>query len=184
MSSYEARWIEAVLAGTMTRRELIKRATATGLSAVAIGALLEACASSSPSGSSTGGTPPPGGGNIPGPRWQGGKYGRTLRVSYSDPIDGVTNLDSSNGGPPFAAYWAVNQLFYRGLMFFGSGETLTPLPDMADGFPTVSPDGLTYTTSCERASSSTTAVSVSRTTSCGHGTARSYPPPVAGSPAT
>jgi peptide/nickel transport system substrate-binding protein/oligopeptide transport system substrate-binding protein len=144
MSRYDARWIEAVLAGTMTRRELIKRASAAGFSAVAIGALLEACASSSPS-SSTGGTPVPSGGNIPGPRWQGGKYGGTLRVSYSDPIDGVTNLDSSNGGPPFAAYWAVNQLFYRGLMFFGSGETLTPLPDMADGFPTISPDGLTYT---------------------------------------
>jgi ABC-type transport system substrate-binding protein len=30
-------------------------------------------------------------------------------------------------------------------MFFGSGADLTPLPDMAEGFPTVSSDGLTYT---------------------------------------
>src|SRR5579859_2905878 len=61
---------------------------------------------------------------IPGPAWQGGKAGGTLRVSFPDPIGAVTNLDSSNGGPPYAVYWAVNQLLFRGLMFFGSGAIL------------------------------------------------------------
>jgi peptide/nickel transport system substrate-binding protein/oligopeptide transport system substrate-binding protein len=148
MSNFEGRLIEAVRSGTMTRRELVKRATAAGLSMGAVGVLLAACgpgaSTASPTPSSTG-TPIVGGAGIPGPPWGGGKYGGTLRISYTDPIDGMANLDSSNGGPPFPAYWSVNQLFYRGLFFFGSGKTLTPLPDMADGLPTVSSDGLTYT---------------------------------------
>lgn len=82
---------------------------------------------------------------IPGPAWQGGKPGGTLRVSFPDPIGSVANLDSSNGGPPYEVYWAVNQLLYRGLMFFGSGARLVPVPDMAEDFPQVSADGLTYT---------------------------------------
>ena len=119
--------------GIISRRQFVRGLLALGVAAATIGELVPGVRVAEAAH------------GIPGPRWQGGTYGGTLRVSYTDPIGGVTNLDSSNGGPPFAAYWSVNQLFYRGLMFFGSGATLTPLPDMAEGFPHVSADGLVYT---------------------------------------
>ncbi|HZS88263.1 MAG TPA: ABC transporter substrate-binding protein [Chloroflexota bacterium] len=119
--------------GIIDRRHFIRRLVALGVSASVMAELVPGLDVAEAAH------------GVPGPAWQGGKPGGTLRVSYSDPIGGMTNLDSSNGGPPFAAYWSVNQLFYRGLMFFGSGPTLTPLPDMAEDFPKISPDGLVYT---------------------------------------
>lgn len=119
--------------GLLSRGHFIRALLAMGVSASVIGELVPGARVAAAAH------------GIPGPAWQGGKAGGTLRVSFPDPIGGVTNLDSSNGGPPYAAYWAVNQLFYRGLMFFGSGATLNPLPDMAVDFPHVSADGLTYT---------------------------------------
>ena len=119
--------------GQLSRRRFVRSLLALGVSAAVIEGLvpgaLEAQAAH----------------GVPGPAWQGGKKGGVLRVTFPDPIGAVSNLDSSNGGPPYAVYWAVNQLLYRGLMFFGSGPVLTPQPDMAEGFPQVSKDGLVYT---------------------------------------
>ncbi|HJT37315.1 MAG TPA: ABC transporter substrate-binding protein [Actinomycetota bacterium] len=95
---------------------------------MAISVALTACPSSTPARAPTPGVSP--------------VHGGTLRVTLTDDVD---SLDPSRAARPSA--WFFARAMYRGLLAFPdipAPDGTSPVPDLAEAMPSVSPDGLTY----------------------------------------
>jgi peptide/nickel transport system substrate-binding protein len=129
-------FLEEVLSGRMTRRQLLVRATALGFSATAAGSLLAACGSSTSTAtsSSAAGTTPTNGGTLR-VAWQGEPTGLDPAVSYE--------VES----------WEMENMLFSGLVKYASasgvagtqlvGDIATEVPSVANGG--ITNGGKTYT---------------------------------------
>ncbi|HEX6934241.1 MAG TPA: ABC transporter substrate-binding protein [Streptosporangiaceae bacterium] len=125
-----------------TRRGFLKLSGAAGALGAVGGPLLAAC-STTPSGPAV---VKKGGARIseyvPGPQpVSGGRYGGTVRVSWSDPPD---SLDPALG-ENLTAWDCLTELVYFGALMAYDKDFGGPVPNLAAGPPAISKDGTTLT---------------------------------------
>lgn len=119
--------IDDTLNGRMTRRQLLVRASALGLSATAVGSLLAACGGSTSAVSSAVGSTPVKGGTLL-VTYQG-------EPQYLDPA-----IDWEGNG------WSIEHCLYNTLLTYASGSSgagVQLVPDMATEVPSVTNGGIT-----------------------------------------
>ena len=129
-----SRLVSEVLAGRLTRRQLITRAAMAGLSVTAIGQVLAACGSSTSGGGSS-----PAAGSSP-------SYGGTLNVSFEGE---PTGLDPSVAWE--LESWSILHCVYNQMLTYVAGpgpavvttDLATEVPSVANGG--VTNDGKTWT---------------------------------------
>ncbi|MGO8683640.1 MAG: ABC transporter substrate-binding protein, partial [Thermoleophilia bacterium] len=122
-------FLEEVLSGRMTRRQLLVRASALGLSATALGSLVAACGSSTSTAtsSSAAGTTPTNGGTLR-VAWQGEPTGLDPAVAWEVESMGMENM------------------LFSGLLKYASGSGTAGaqlVSDIATEVPSVANGGIT-----------------------------------------